>query len=129
MTATKTPTPWAAVAAAVRRELKARRGELGIPAQATVRVVSSGFAGGASVDVRLSGIDTFVWTTAERDGMYHRAGDKVLTDAARALGDRLAEVIRVCRDAADVGYIWGAVDHDAVLLGTVAQRGWTPGQD
>lgn len=130
----KVPTPWAAVAGVVRRELKARRDELGIPADATVRVTSEGFSGGAAVDVRLSGVDGWAFRLAVagddvvRQG-YYKPGDRILDEAVRPVGDAVAEVIRVARDAADVGYIWGGVDYDGIVIGSVAQRGWVPGQD
>lgn len=128
---TKTQTPWAATAAAVRKALKAQREALGLPAEMKISVVSSEFAGGAAVDVHLSGADDWAWEIATahhelvRSG-YYREGDRLLTATARPTGRKIAAIIAEHRTA---GYIWGGVTYDGASLGTVAREGWTPGQD
>lgn len=117
MAATRTPTPWAALAGAVRREIKARRSELGIPDGATVKVTSEGFSGGASVDVEIGGAHAWAW-----------AGT-TLTEQARSTGEQVAALILAERSKTDHGYIWGGVTYEATTIGSVAQQGWQPGQD
>lgn len=127
----KTQTPWAATATAVRKALKAQREALGLPAEMKISVVSSEFAGGAAVDVHLSGADAWAWERATADHEmvwkgYQREGDLVLTAAARPTGRKIADIIAAHRAA---GYIWGGVTYDGASLGTVAREGWAPGQD
>lgn len=128
---TKTQTPWAATATAVRKALKAQREALGLPAEMKIQVVSSEFAGGAAVDVHLSGADAWAWEIATadhdlvRDG-YYQAGDRVLVDSARRTGRKIADIMAAHRTA---GYIWCGVTYDGAHLSTVAREGWTPGQD
>lgn len=128
MTATtrRTPTPWAATAAAVRAAVKAARaaGTLALPDGVTVKVTSDSFAGGASVDVTLSGADDWAWTAAPADDPYHR--DRILTDAVKAAGTALEDVIRRHRTA---GYIWGGVTYNGTVIGSLARQGFVPGQD
>lgn len=130
----KNTTPWAAIATAVRREVRTRREELGIPDGVTVRVSSDSFAGGASVDVTLSGADTWAFRAATADDDvvrqgYYKAGDTILADDVRPVGEAVAEIIRAARDAADVGYVWGGVTYDGLIIGSVARQGFVPGED
>lgn len=127
----KTPTPWAATAAGVRRELKARRAELGIPASASIKVTSESFSGGASVDVEIDGADGWAWRTAtEADaGGAVDVGDRVLTAQVRTVGERIEEIIRNVRTQVGAGYIWGGVTYRGTTVGSLAREGFVPGQD
>lgn len=120
-TAKRTPTPWAATAATVRREIRARRADLGLPDGVTVKVTSDSFSGGASVDVSLSGDAAQAWAWTGQPG------ERVLTDAARAAGDAICEIIGAARG--DAGYIWGSADVAGACIGSLARQGFVPGQD
>jgi hypothetical protein len=137
-------TPWARTAKAVRTALRntARESLGNLPATADVRVTSSSFAGGASVDVTICGADDWAWRPAtEHDPIvstYHSpVGTPTLTDEASTAGRIIAEVIRECRTVVGEGYIWGGVYYGGTtftgaggtVIGTVAQHGWQPGQD
>ena len=130
-TTKKAPTPWAALAATARREIKARRDALGIPTAATIKVTSDSFAGGASVDVRISGVDEWAWRDANDLDHYARPGERVLRrEVLGPIGDAIAEMIRAAREAqGDADYCWIGVTYHGASIGGAARKGWTGGLD
>lgn len=125
--ATKNLTPAARIAAAARAEIKAatKAGKLALPDGAKIRVRSSNFSMGCSVDIAVQDVDK-AWAVTEEDDGYGHATLRH-TRAAKKVGGTLGKILAASTD----GYAWGDVTIFGVSVAgaSIHPASWRPGQD
>lgn len=125
--ATRTLTPAAQIAATARAEIKAatKAGKLNLPDGAKIRVRSSNFSMGCSVDIAVQDVDKAWAVTEENDGYGHTTLRH--TQAAKKAGAVLGKILAGSTN----GYAWGDVTIFGVTVSGagINPKSWRPGQD
>ncbi len=119
MTANRTLRPEAQIAAAVRASIAAARkaGTLDLPADATVSVRAEHASMCSGVNINITADDRW----ARQYGQH--------SPAAHDVGDRIANMFRDHRAAADAGYVWGEVLVNGSCVESVPDHNWRPGEN